>query len=137
MIKPSRTKSTGKVFAILLGISYLIRKVLKKNWMKLHRLLTVLFAVSLVIHVFQMGITLPYAISTPGKEVSNSETSDVVKENEIKYSDSLVTFAGATYSSKGIQNAVNNALQSAVIDGEIKITDIQIKVTHGKKKHRK
>ena len=79
MIKPSRTKSTGKVFAILLGISYLIRKVLKKNWMKLHRLLTVLFAVSLVIHVFQMGINLPYAISNSGKEVSNSETSDVIE----------------------------------------------------------
>ena len=68
-----------------------------------------------------MGINLPYAISNSGKEVSNSETSDVVKENEINNSDILVTFAGATYSSKGIQNAVNNALQSAVIDGEKKL----------------
>ena len=38
---------------------------------------------------------------------------------------------GATYSSKGIQNAVYHALQNAVISGELKITDIQISNSHG------
>ena len=38
---------------------------------------------------------------------------------------------GATYSSKGIQNAVYDALQNAVISGELKISDIQISNGHG------
>ena len=38
---------------------------------------------------------------------------------------------GATYSSKGIQNAVYDALQHAVISGEFKISDIQISNGHG------
>lgn len=38
---------------------------------------------------------------------------------------------GATYSSKGIQNAVYHALQNAVISGELKITEIQISNSHG------
>ena len=55
------------ILAILLGITYLLRKMLKANWMKLHRILTVMLVVSLVIHIFQMGIKLPYAISSLGK----------------------------------------------------------------------
>ena len=38
------------------------QKKLKKNWMKLHRILTVLFIAAIVIHVFQVGISLPRAL---------------------------------------------------------------------------
>lgn len=41
---------------------------------------------------------------------------------------------GATYSSKGIQNAVYHALQNAVIRGELKITNIQISNSYGHRK---
>ncbi|MGN0517590.1 MAG: FMN-binding protein [Acutalibacteraceae bacterium] len=237
------------IFAILLGITYVLRKILKKNWMRLHRVLTVMLVVAIVIHVCQMGITLPYAISDLGKETgisevinsedtansevtniedtSNSEvinsedtansedinseetdisegnndkeTEDVTEDTETDNSNNLVTFSGATlkdgtyqgsadgyigvitvsvvvrngsvtdisiveendtpqfferakeiintiingqslevdgitgatYSSKGIQDAVYNALQNAVISGELKITNIQISNSHG------
>lgn len=254
------------ILSILLGITYLFRKMLKANWMELHRILTVMLVVSLAIHIFQMGIKLPYAISSLGKNAGSSNTEQLkieeendtseelgkieeskelkepegIKESEeseglkepeetegIKESekfeeseeikeieestktddfDSVVTFSGAslkdgiyegsadgyasvitvsvvvengavtdisiveendtpqffeyakgiintildrqslevdgitgaTYSSKGIQNAVYDALQNAVISGELKITDIQISNSrgHGKPHHR-
>ena len=237
------------IFAILLGITYILRKILKKNWIRLHRVLTVMLIAAIVIHIYQMGITLPYAISDLGKENSiseginsentsnpevinseetanseiinsedivsseiiNSEAADTSedsndidindadKDTETDNSDSLVTFSGATlkdgtyqgsadgfagvitvsvvvnngsvtdisiidendtpryferakeiinsilygqslevdgitgatYSSKGIQEAVYNALQNSVISGELKITNIQISGGHG------
>lgn len=230
------------VLAILLGITYILRKALKKNWMRLHRVLTVMFVTAIVIHIYQMGITLPYVISDLGQKStvsdgvnsednvfsednnseditasdgSDSEASVVSEDNssedkvepedgnsedtETDKPDSLVTFSGATlkdgtyqgsaegyadvitvsvvvrngsvtdisileandtqryferakeiintiingqslevdgitgatYSSKGIQDAVYNALQNAVISGELKITNIQISNGHG------
>ena len=50
------------ILSVLLGATYLFRRKLKKNWMKLHRLLTVLFIAAIVIHVFQVGISLPRAL---------------------------------------------------------------------------
>ena len=199
------------VLSVLLGITYLLRKILKNNWLKLHRALTVMLAVAIVIHICQMGIKLPHAISSMGNEAdiaeenSPAESKDVTGETQTENTDSLVTFSGAvlkdgtyegsadgyvdtitvsvvvqkgavtdisiveendtpqffeqakeiihsminsqslevdgitgaTYSSKGIQNAVYHALQNAVIRGELKITDIQITNSHGHgKKHR-
>ena len=195
------------------GITYLLRKILKANWIKLHRVLTVMLVVSLVIHIFQMGIKLPYAISSLGKDagssgdINNAEQIEVAEENaKTDDFESLVTFSGAilkdgtyegsadgyasvikvsvvvengvvtdisiveendtpqffeyakeiintilnkqslevdgitgaTYSSKGIQNAVYDALQNAVVSGKLKISDIQISNGHGhgKPRHR-
>ena len=172
-----------------------------------------MLVVSLVIHIFQMGVKLPYAISSLGKDagssgvINNAEQIEVAEENaKMDDSESLVTFSGAilkdgtyegaadgyasvikvsvvvengavtdisiveendtpqffeyakeiintilnkqslevdgitgaTYFSKGIQNAVYDALQNAVISGELKITDIQISNSrgHGKPHHR-
>ena len=176
--------------------------------MKLHQALTVILIAGIVIHVIQMGISLPYAISLIEEDASisdgtnHAETVDVIEKAESDDSDSLVTFSGAslndgtyegtadgynsvitvsvdvqggfvtdirivdendtpqyferakevintimnrqslevdgitgvTYSSKGIQNAVYDALQKAVVSGELKITDIQISNGHGHKK---
>ena len=165
-----------------------------------------MLVVSLVVHIFQMGIKLPYAISSLGKDagssgvINNAEQIEVAEENaKTGASDNVVTFSGAslkdgtyegsaegyasvitvsvvvengsvtdisiveenytpqffeyakeiintilnrqslevdgitgaTYSSKGIQNAVYDALQHAVISGEFKISDIQISNGHG------
>ncbi|MGN1167287.1 MAG: hypothetical protein ACI4S2_12770 [Lachnospiraceae bacterium] len=46
------------VVSVLLGLSYLIRKRLKKNWMKVHRILTVCLLVCLMLHVVEVGIQL-------------------------------------------------------------------------------
>ena len=205
------------VLSILLGLTYVLRKILKKNWMKLHRILTVVFVVTIVIHVYQVGIALPRAIFLSEKEAETSEnisneeninpteTEDVTKEEKTDDSNNIVVFSGATlkdgtyegaaegyngdikvsvvvqngavtdisiveeketpqylqrakeiiqtivngqslevdgitgatYSSKGIQNAVYNALQEAVISGELKITDIQISNSRGHGKPQK
>lgn len=206
------------------GVTYLLRNILKANWMKLHRILTMMLVVSLVIHIFQMGIKLPYAISSLGKSAGSSKTEQLkieeendtpeepgkieeIEENKKEEdSDNVVTFSGATlkdgtyegfaegyastitgsvvvengavtdisiveendtpqffeyakeiintilnkqslevdgitgatYSSKGIQNAVYDALQNAVVSGKLKISDIQISNGHGhgKPRHR-
>lgn len=186
------------VLSVLLGLTYVLRKILKKNWMKLHRVLTIVFVASIVIHVYQMGITLPHAIFTHEGEAKSSEdikddsnsiatfagadlkdgtyegtaegyngdiTVSVVVQNGAVTDISIVeeretpqyfqrakeiiqtiidgqslevdSVTGATYSSKGIQNAVYNALQDAVISGELKITDIQISNSHRHRKQRR
>lgn len=174
------------ILSILLGITYILRKVLKKNWMRLHRLLTVMLAAGLVVHIYQVGISIPYAIFDSGKWVQGSEnidqadipsiideteTKSVTEETESKagieetesksvkeetetpqyferakemissilngQSLEVDGISGATYSSKGIQNAVYNALQEAVVSGELKISDIQIMGGHGKGKFHK
>ena len=48
--------------SVLLGISYLVRKKLKKNWMRVHRILTICLIVILVVHVVDVGIQLPKCI---------------------------------------------------------------------------
>ncbi len=191
------------ILSILLGITYLSRKLLKRKWMVFHRVLTVLLLVSVIIHVFQMGITLPNRIlGISGVEAAMSEIQNDIESTEeeslvefsgavlkdgtyegsaegfrsvIKVSvtvldgmvsditiieeqdtpqfmerakgiiDSILNdqslevdgISGATYSSKGIQNAVYNALQNAVEQGELVIKEIQINDTrgHGGKKH--
>ena len=205
------------VLSILLGLTYVLRKILKKNWMKLHRVLTIVFVASIVIHVYQVGIALPRAIFLSEKEAETSEnisneeninpteTEDVTKEEKTDDSNNIVVFSGATlkdgtyegaaegyngdikvsvvvqngavtdisiveeketpqylqrakeiiqtivngqslevdgitgatYSSKGIQNAVYHALQDAVISGELEITDIQISNSRGHGKPQK
>lgn len=56
--------------------------------------------------------------------------------NTIIHSQSLEVdgVTGATFSSKGIQKAVYNALQNAVTDGELKITEIQASNAHRPRK---
>ena len=66
------------------GVTYLLRNILKANWMKLHRILTMMLVVSLVIHIFQMGIKLPYAISSLGKSAGSSKTEQLKIEEENK-----------------------------------------------------
>jgi len=43
------------VVSILLGLSWIFRKKLKKAWMSIHRLLTVAFVALLVIHIVSVG----------------------------------------------------------------------------------
>ena len=45
--------------ALLLAVSYLLRKALKKRWMAAHRVLTVLMIALLALHLTDVGIRLP------------------------------------------------------------------------------
>ena len=62
-----------------------------------------MLVVSLVVHIFQMGIKLPYAISSLGKDagssgvINNAEQIEVAEENaKTGASDNVVTFSGAS-----------------------------------------
>lgn len=154
------------VISVLLGLSYLLRRVLKNKWMKIHRLLTFCFLALIVIHVADVGIQLPSRLTSKEKDAvkekvnesaafSGAKLKDGVYQGEAEgYKDTIrvsVTVengavtdieilkendtpefferaeeitkdiieeqtlgvdivSGATYSSVGILNAVNNAL---------------------------
>ena len=182
------------VIGILLGLSYLFRKVLRNTsikWIVIHRILTLGLVLTVIIHVFQVGISLPNAISktvsgvnletlgNSSKDTTVSGTSSfsganlkdgtyegsaegykstikvsvtvengtvtlikIMDENEtpqyIQRAESIIdniinnqslnvdAVSGATFSSKGIVEAVENALQTAVSEGQIESNDIQV-----------
>ena len=203
------------LLGVLLLLTYIFRKKLKRNWMRFHRILTVAMLLFMVIHIIDVGATLParwmqkHEPSAPvvtqpsadpiptdslptGSLPTGTETNPVQvtfptetqppkvivyfsgaeladgyyrgssdgyrgqigltvrvqggKVTEIsvysqheteKYYNRAVsvidtilaqqslevdTVSGATYSSRGIINAVYNALEGAVISGELKIS---------------
>ena len=63
------------VLAALLGLTYLLRRVLKRRWMIAHRVLTVLLLVVLGLHLLDMGIQLPSRLfGTTGTEQTATVT---------------------------------------------------------------
>ena len=197
------------LLGVLLLLTYIFRKKLKRNWMRFHRILTVAMLLFMVIHIIDVGATLPArwmqkhepdipAVTEPSVNTiptdaplagetnpvqvtfptetqppkvivyfSGAELADGYyrgegdgyrgqigltvrvqggKVTEIsvysqyeteKYYNRAVsvidtilsqqslevdTVSGATYSSRGIINAVYNALEGAVISGELKIS---------------
>ena len=63
--------------AILTGITYVLRKVLKKKWMVVHRFSTILLLCLLLIHILDVGIQLPSRILNTGNTASyDQETTD-------------------------------------------------------------
>ena len=184
------------IVSVLLGLTYLLRKVLKKKWMQVHRILTVCMLVLMVLHIADVGIQLPSRLfdkktgSANSQDVINDEIKEEIKDeindsvtfsgaqledgvyegsaegykSTIKVSvtvcngavtdieileendtpdfferaeaiiDDVIdeqslevdTVSGAMYSSSGILNAVNNALESAVTDGELEKNETEI-----------
>ena len=169
------------ILSVLLALSYAARRILKKKWMNVHRILTIGMLITVVLHVVDVGIQLPdrilsgktdtsyeqgelkdqvnESISFSGAQlqdgvyegraqgfkgeiqvsvtVENGKVTDIeiTKENDTpnyfkraktvieeiinKQSLNVDAVSGATYSSAGILNAVNNALEAAVIDGQL------------------
>jgi uncharacterized protein with FMN-binding domain len=74
------------VAAVLLALTYLFRKKLKKLWMPLHRILTVILIVLLAIHLIDMGITIFDDIGTLNTTSSQTDSLDsgttVAADNE-------------------------------------------------------
>ena len=77
------------IVSVLLGLTYLLRRVLKKQWMWAHRVLTVCLLIHMVIHVADVGIQLPGRLFS--KQTEPEESLDVVRD---EVNDSAV-FAGA------------------------------------------
>lgn len=69
----------------LLAVSYLLRKKLRRWWMAAHRLLTVLMLAFLVLHVADMGISLPARLAgenPPAVETPSTTPSAPVSSTE-------------------------------------------------------
>lgn len=63
------------IFSILLGISWMLKKKLtgKKNWMYFHRILVVVFSISLVIHVIDVGGIQVFNVLKASKNIQTYE----------------------------------------------------------------
>lgn len=68
---------------ILLGMSYLLRRQLKKAFMPVHRVLTVLLLAALLLHVVDVGVHVLDRASVPAAEESPAVTSAVTVQPEI------------------------------------------------------
>lgn len=69
------------ILTLLLGLSYLLRKKLKKNWMTAHRALTAAVIIALIFHLTTTGIGIhtllfPSSDSTPSGQASLSTVSE-------------------------------------------------------------
>lgn len=85
------------IAAVLLAVSYILRKVLKKRWMGLHRVLTVALIALVVLHVSDVGIQLldrlqPVSYAEAAATNTTAQTED----------DNLVTSAYLTASTSGV-----------------------------------
>ncbi|MCI6017555.1 MAG: FMN-binding protein [Clostridiales bacterium] len=103
------------IVSVLLALSYMLRAVLKKKWMRIHRILTVYGAVT-DISILEENDTPQYF------ERAKEIVEHIIDEQSLK----VDAVSGATYSSVGILNAVNNALESAVTDDELEKNDTEL-----------
>ncbi len=127
------------VLALLLALTYVFRKQLKKHWMPAHRVLTVLLVITLGFHLLNVGIQLfdrlgageTTAItttksssgSTPSSGTTSSDTSSS------SGSGSAVTFSGAqlrdgTY--QGSASGYNGSITVSVTVFGGEVTDISV-----------
>ena len=63
------------ILAVVLLLSYVLRKKLRKNWMLVHRIATVALLICLVLHVIDVGIRLPSLLfpNNTNAQVSTTE----------------------------------------------------------------
>jgi uncharacterized protein with FMN-binding domain len=64
------------VLSILLGLTYLLRKTLKRRWMPLHRIATVALLTCLVLHILDVGLQLPGRLFPVSKEETPSQQTE-------------------------------------------------------------
>ncbi len=69
------------VCAAALAVSYLLRRRLKKLWMPVHRLLTVMLIICLVVHLVVVGIQLPGRLFG-GDSSAQSQTEELPTDDE-------------------------------------------------------
>lgn len=68
------------IAAILLALTYVFRKRLKKRWMLLHRILTVIFLCLIVIHVSSVGIHLDNQIKKLFASANNTHQTETTAD---------------------------------------------------------
>lgn len=109
--------------SVLLGLSYLRRRTLKKQWMRVHRVLTVGMLVLMVIHIADVGIQLPSRLFE--QEMDSVDIQDMNKDG---ISDS-VSFSGAHLNDgvyEGAAEGYKSTIKVSVTVYNGAVTDIAI-----------
>lgn len=107
------------IIAILLALTYVFRKQLKKYWMPAHRALTVLLILFLALHLLDVGIQLP------GRLLNSSSSSASVTEQidnssdtaaDSSSSDSQTASSGTSDSSAAASDSGSSSTDSSSTD---------------------
>jgi len=120
------------VMAVLLAVSYLCRKTLKRKWLVIHRILTVLMIAALVWHIAVMGITLPSRIFTASQKETAAdvtETTDSVSEDTTAETVVKVLFSGAVLKDgvyEGSADGYNGTIKLEVTVTNGQVSDIAV-----------
>lgn len=80
------------VCIVLLAVVYLIRKLLSKKWMPLHRVLTVIMIVTLVLHLFETGV-LWFDFGNKNEHIPTQAVTQIVTEPGSVDAESTITSA--------------------------------------------
>ena len=122
------------IVAALLGLTYMLRRTLKKAWMPLHRILTAALITMLVLHMCSMGVQLfdrvfggseetaivtTYGESGAGSSSSSADTSSTASTQ----SGSVVEFSGAV---------LNDGTYEGSAEGYSGTTTVSVTVSGGK-----
>lgn len=137
------------ICVIILGLTYLLREKIKKLWMILHRIFTVIFIALLVLHMVAVGIELPKMLfvnnkanvgaevtepsgvsestgimTSVGEEVTEPETSEAVTETEARFVFSGAVLRDGTYDGTARGRNGDITVRATVNSGQV--TDITV-----------
>lgn len=105
------------VVAVLLALSYVFRKRFRKTWMPVHRILTVLLLVLIVIHVINVGIRIDNRIAALFKadQKQHQAVVDVTDEpNTPEDTPAVSDNAGTDLSTSTVAPSDDNALDESI-----------------------
>lgn len=116
------------VASVLLALSYMLRKRLKKRWMKLHRVLTVAMIALVVLHVADVGVQLFDRLAPVAYAQAKAEDA-LGAEAAMLSDDAAALFSGAALTDgvyQGSAMGYNGAItvSVAVLDGQVADIDI-------------
>lgn len=98
------------VLAALLGLTYLLRRTLKRRWMVLHRVLTVLLILVLALHLLNVGIQLPSRLFGSSQSTVAAQTQTASADTQTAVSADAQTSSAA---SSDTQTAASSDTQTA------------------------
>ena len=120
------------VVAVLLAVSYMLRRKLKKRWMKLHRVLTIAMIAVLVLHVADVGVQLFDRMLpvTYAQAVSANAEGEAAGMETAPWPDAAVAqFSGASLTDgvyQGSAEGYNGAITVSVAVSGGQVSDIDI-----------
>ena len=103
------------VLAALLGLTYLLRRTLKRRWMVLHRVLTVLLILVLALHLLNVGIQLPSRLFGSSQSTVAAQTQTASSDTQTAVSADTQTSSAA---STDTQTAASSDTQTAAASSD-------------------